>query len=682
MAEAFRYSQWDGTQEVFSLSEDALMDELSDQLLANGDVTSALRNILRRGLDSPTGKTKGVQDLLEELRNRKQRTLDTHDLSSVLDDIRKKLEDILQHEKSGIEKELDRARRLQQETQGSEDSGLDQETVQKLLKDLERRASSSQEFLQGISSDDTAGAIKELRDYEFMDAQAKQEFDELLQMLQQQAANSLFKDLSQSLQDMSQDQVQALKQMVRDLNEMLQHKLQGGEPDFQQFMDRYEPLLGPNPPADLDDLIEEMRRRMAQMQSLMDSMSPDQKQELQDLLRSALNDQDLQRELAELAAIMDELDPMSSLRQDYPFSGTEELDLSEVMEVMEQLQRMDALERQLRKVQQGGSIDEVDLSSLEDLLGEEARQALAQLAKMSEFLEDAGYIRKVGNRYELTPRGMRKIGHRALQEIFAYIKKDRIGSHQADATGYGIEYADATKSYEFGDPFIPHMQRTILNAVLRDSAGTPVKIRPEDFEIYRTEQLAQASTVLMLDLSLSMAMRGNFMAAKKVALAMDNLIRTQFPRDKLFIVGFSTYARELKPEQLAHMTWDEFDPYTNIQHGLLLAQKLLSRTKGGTKQIIMISDGEPTAHMEGGQVFLQYPPSPRTIRQTLAEVRRCTQQSIVINTFMLDRNSFLVDFVEQLTRLNRGRVFYTTPERLGHYILVDYLNSRKRKMVV
>ena len=418
------------------------------------------------------------------------------------------------------------------------------------------------------------------------------------------------------------------------------------------------------------------------MQSLLNSMSPEQRQSLQDLLSSAISDPELQQELAQLAANMEELDPMGSLRQEYPFAGTEKLDLSDALQVMEQLQKMEQLERQLRKVQQGGSVSDVDQGALEEVLGEEARQALERLAKMGELLEDSGYIRKLGNRFELTPKGMRKIGHRALQEIFAYIKKDRMGSHQTDSQGYGIEYADATKSYEFGDPFLPHTQRTILNAVLRESTGTPVKVRPEDFEVYRTEQLAQSSTVLMLDLSLSMAMRGNFMAAKKVALALDNLIRTQFPRDKLFIIGFSTYAREVKPEKLPYMSWDEFDPYTNIQHGLLLAQKLLSRVKGGSKQIIMISDGEPTAHMEGGQVFLQYPPSPRTIRRTLAEVRRCTQQSIVINTFMLDRNSYLVDFVEQLTRLNRGRVFYTTPERLGHYILVDYLNARKKKVVV
>ena len=182
----------------------------------------------------------------------------------------------------------------------------------------------------------------------------------------------------------------------------------------------------------------------------------------------------------------------------------------------------------------------------------------------------------------------------------------------------------------------------------------------------------------MLDLSLSMAMRGNFLAAKKVALALDNLIRSQFPRDSLHIVGFSTYAREVKPDKLAYLTWDELDHYTNIQHGLNTARRLLDRSHGGTRQIIMVSDGEPTAHMEGGRLYLQYPPSPRTIRETLKEVRRCTRQDIKINTFMLERSAYLAEFVEQMTSINRGRVFYTSPAKLGEYILVDYLTSRRK----
>ena len=168
-----------------------------------------------------------------------------------------------------------------------------------------------------------------------------------------------------------------------------------------------------------------------------------------------------------------------------------------------------------------------------------------------------------------------------------------------------------------------------------------------------------------------------FQAAKKVALALDNLIRTQFPTDTLRIVGFSTYAREVKPEDLAYLSWDDFDPYTNIQHGLLLARKLLGRRKGSNKQILLISDGEPTAHIENGELFSQYPSHSRTIVETLNEVRRCSRMGIMINTFMLDRSNNLIEFVDRMARISRGRVFYTTPDKLGNYILVDYITTRR-----
>ncbi len=678
----FRYSHWDGSQSIFPLDESAIMGELSDQLLSQGDVSAALRSLMRRGLPNRFGeRSMGLQDLLQRLQQRRQEQLQRHNLGSALDDLRKKLESVLGHEKAGIQRQVERARELQRQAEGAPAHGLDPETARRLAQDLERRATRNQEFLQSVPKNDLGKAIAQLRDYEFMDPQAKEEFDELLKMLQRQAADSFFKDVSQALRNMSPEALQFLKQMVRDLNEMLEQRLQGQEPDFQKFMERFGSLFGPNPPQSLDQLIEQVQRQMRQVQSLLNSLSPEQAKELQGLLQSIMGDPGLQEELGRLAAHLEDADPLAGLRREYPFSGQDQVDLSQALDLMDQLHRMDELERQLRRAQQGSSAGDIDRDLVREVLGEEARHALDQLARLAEFLEKQGYIRQTGARFELTPKGMRKIGQKALQEIFAYIKKARPGGHQVDSLGSGGELADATKPYEFGDDFHPHLQKTILNAVRRESAGTPVRLQPGDFEVYRTEHLSQSATVLMLDLSLSMAMRGNFMAAKKVALALDSLIRTNFPRDKMFIVGFSTYAREIKADRLPYLSWDEFDPYTNIQHGLAVSQKLLSRIKGGSKQIIMISDGEPTAHMESGQLYLQYPPSPRTIRATLSEVRRCTQQTIVINTFMLDRNSYLVDFIEQLTRINRGRVFYTTPERLGQYILVDYLSSRRRKMV-
>jgi uncharacterized protein with von Willebrand factor type A (vWA) domain len=219
-----------------------------------------------------------------------------------------------------------------------------------------------------------------------------------------------------------------------------------------------------------------------------------------------------------------------------------------------------------------------------------------------------------------------------------------------------------------------------MTSIYREPGKPPIRLSVDDFEVYKTEALTRTATVLMLDLSLSMPMRGNFEAAKRVTIALDGLIRGQYPKDSLSIVGFSSYARVIKKEDLSYMGWDEFDPYTNMQHGFYLARKLLARERSTNKQIILISDGEPTAHMEAGNIYFQYPPSPRTLQLTLREVRNCTQKGVVINTFMLESGRFFSSFVTQIARINKGRVFFTSADSLGQYLLVDYMSNKKRRI--
>jgi uncharacterized protein with von Willebrand factor type A (vWA) domain len=445
-------------------------------------------------------------------------------------------------------------------------------------------------------------------------------------------------------------------------------------------MQQYGDLFGDNPPQSLDELVEQMQRQMSQMQNLLDSLPSDMRQQLQDLLMDKIADPELRDEMAELAANLEYLYPQRDLRNQYPFRGDEEIDLSQAMDLMGDMQDMDELERQLERTQYGGDIDDIDEAKLRELLGDEAAETLDQLKQFLEILEEAGYIRKRGSNYELTPRGTRKIGQAALGEIYAQLKKEQAGKHKVADPGRGVERSDDTKAYEFGDPFHLHLEKTIMNALKRDGAQMPVRLQRDDFEVWKSEQLSQTTTVLMVDLSWSMALRGSFQAAKKVALALQNLITTQFARDSLYIIGFSAYARELKADQLPYVRWDESVLGTNMHHALMLAQNLLAKHKTGTRQIIMISDGEPTAHLERGRSYFAYPPSPITIRETLKEVRRCTQKNITINTFMLDRNYYLKEFVNQMAKMNKGRVFYTTPDRLGEYILVDYVRNKKKNV--
>jgi uncharacterized protein with von Willebrand factor type A (vWA) domain len=544
---------------------------------------------------------------------------------------------------------------------------------------LQNIAERKRQFLEGLP-EDVPGKIKELQNYEFMDPEAQHRFQELMEMLKKAMLETFFKDIHQQIANMSPEDLARLKQMVRDLNQMLSEQMAGGEPDFEGFMQQYGDLFGPNPPQSIEELISQMQQQIAGMQNLLDSLPPDMRQQLQDLLMDKVGDPELQAELSELAGNLELLYPMRDLRNQYPFRGDEELDLNEAMRLMDRMQSIDELERQLERTQYGGDIDDIDEKKLEELLGEEARRTLDQLRQFLEILEEAGYIRRRGNTWELTPKGTRKIGQKALGEIYAQLKKDSFGRHPLRDPGLGGERADDTKPYEFGEPFHLALDKTLMNAVQREGPGVPVRVQKDDFEIYRAEQLTQTATVMMVDLSWSMALRGSFQAAKKVALALYNLIRTQFSRDSLYIIGFSAYARELKAEELPYVRWDESVLGTNMHHAFMLAQQLLAKHKGGTRQVIMISDGEPTAHLERGRSYFAYPPSPITIRETLKEVRRATKKDIVINTFMLDRNYYLKEFVNQVAKINKGRVFYTTPDKLGQYILVDYVRNKKKQI--
>jgi uncharacterized protein with von Willebrand factor type A (vWA) domain len=301
------------------------------------------------------------------------------------------------------------------------------------------------------------------------------------------------------------------------------------------------------------------------------------------------------------------------------------------------------------------------------------------MRQMTEILEKAGYVERRDRRLELTPRGMRRIGQGALRDIFDQLKKSRLGQHQLHRTGQGVEAGEEVKAYEYGDPFLLDLNETLFNSLQRQGRGLPVRIEPRDFAVRRTEHSSQASTVLMIDMSRSMFLRGCFLAAKKVAIALDSLIRSQFPRDSLYVVGFSNYAVELKPQSLPAITLNDYVYGTNMQHGFQVARSLLARHRGN-RQIIMVTDGEPTAHLdESGRTFFAYPPTFRTIQETLREVRRCTRDRVVINTFMLERGPYLTEFVNQMTRINKGRAFFVSPERLGEYILVDYVSGKQRR---
>jgi uncharacterized protein with von Willebrand factor type A (vWA) domain len=644
----YRYSRWDGTQKI-DLDADELLSAMADDLLADGDPWRALRRLMQQGARMPEGqRMPGLKDLLDRLRRQKQQRLDRYDLGSSMEEIKKKLEEIVQTERQGIkERTPEGPQRAQREQK-----------------------------LDAIPPD-PAGRLRDLQQYEFVSPEAKQKFEELLASLRQQMMQPMFNSMQQALQNMSPQDLARMREMMQDLNRMLRQKADGEEPDFDAFMAKW----GQHFPGveSLDQLIEQMGRQMAAMQSLMQSLSPEQRAQLDEMLRGLmLQDERLEAQMRQLAMNLSEFLPLDEMTRRYPFKGDEEVSMQEAMRLLREMQEMDELEREIRGVRALEDLDQVDRERVERLLGPEAAEDLERLKALTQQLEDAGYLEREGDELSLTARAIRKIADQALRDVFAVLKRDRIGGHAIQRRGAGGDQTDETKAYEFGDPFLLDLKETVMNALERSGPGTPIRLAPTDFEVYRTELRTQAATVVMLDMSRSMLNNGYFLPAKKVALALSALIRGQFPRDALYIIGFSLYARTFTPEQLPTLSWSEWNIGTNMHAGFALSRQLLGRHKGGNRQILMVTDGEPTAHLENGVADFSYPPSPRTFQETLKEVQRCTREGITINTFMLERSSYLVGFVEDMARINHGRAFMAAPDRLGEYVVVDFVRSRRR----
>ena len=703
-----RYSQWDGTQKQV-LQANEILDSLSEDLMEFGDLQQAMRYLMQRGMDTDDGNyIRGLRDMVRQLKDQKRKQLERYDMSSVMDDISRQLKEIIDMEKETIQEWIEqkvageqsrkfmddlfrdidenlktdpRNNHPDQKT-GSEqtprDDGQkpddDENFTDQVLSDIGQQ---NQAFIESLP-DDTAGKIRVLQDYEFLNPEAQKKFLKLIQQLRQAMTKSFFRDIENMVNQMSEGDIDRMKDMIRDLNEMLVKKIEGEDPGFDEFMEKHGDMFGDNPPKSLDELLQQMQQQMEATRSLFNSMSPDQQEQLQNLMNSRFGDPELEQEFMKLAQ---EMDFFNAQGKRYNFSGNEGIDLQAAMELMREMAELDALEQQMQRAQYDGKVDSIDGDKVEELLGEEARENLEELKKMFEILEQAGYARKDDkNKWKLTPRGTRTLGQRALGEIYARLRKQNLGNHAIPEEGRFGERIEDSKPYEFGDPFHLHMPKTIRNALDREGPGAPVRLETGDFEVYRNELITQTSTVLMVDLSWSMALRGSFQSAKKVAMALHNLISAAYPRDSLYVLGFSALAHEIKSHDLPYLQYDDFLLGTNMQHALILAEKLLAKHQQGTRQIIMVTDGEPTAHLENGRPVFAYPPTQATFSKTLRAIRSCTARNITINTFMLDQSYYLKAFVEQMTKINGGRVFYTEPHKLGEYILVDYVQNKRKHL--
>ena len=635
-----RYSRWDGSQHPLDDEVDVaqVLDEMSEELLSGYGGHWSLRELHRRGMQGRSG----LDSMLGRLRRARREWAERNNLSGPLQQVREELDNILGLERAEL----------------SDKEGDEAQLKQIQLDALPRYP---------------AGALRELQNYDFSSTEAKTRYDALVEKLKQEVLDSYFKSLMGSMQSVTPEDVARMKEMMAELNEMIAARDRGDNVDFDGFMSRYGDMF-PENPKNLDELLEVLARRMAAMSRLMASLSPQQRAELQELTESVLSDLDLAWEMDQLNQNLRELMPNLPWDEVSPNMGDQEMPMSEAVDAIERVSEMEELEQTMSGDYAGATLEDIDEDQLRRALDEDAVHDLQWLKKIERALEEAGVVNRTKGRLELTARGARMIGERSLTRVLDRIRREP--SHRA--RGGQAEPTGQTKPWTFGDSDPISVERTVYNSVLRTGPGRAVKLAPDDFEVVETESRPRTATALLLDLSFSMPLRGHWIPAKRMALALHALIVGKYPQDSLYLIGFSDYARRMEASDLASVGWEDVHG-TNMEHAFMLAGRVLAEDPRSIKQVIMVTDGEPTAHLDDGYALFNWPPIPETIEKTLRQAMRLARSNISINVFMLDTSPGLEEFMARLSSLTGGDIFLADSAEIGQTVIGSYLRERRRR---
>jgi uncharacterized protein with von Willebrand factor type A (vWA) domain len=658
----YRYGPYDGGPDPLASPYDArrALDEMGDSVLAGSDPATALRDLLRRGLQGH----RGLDDMLRRVREQREQIRRRGRLDGILEQARALL-----------------------------DTAIGQERAE-LFPDPSDDARMREAELDALPAD-TAQAIRRLADYQWRSDAARQTFEQLKELLRREVLDSQFRGMKEALANPDPEALQRVKDMLADLNTMLEADARGEhtQEDFDAFMERYGDLF-PDRPANLEELVDQLARRAMAAQRLLSSLSAEQRDELAGLMDQAMSDAGLAAEMARLSDALRARRPEIEMAgwQQESMTGDAPLGLGDATTALADLADLADLEAALGQDYPGARLDDVDEESIRRSLGRQAVDDMEALRQIERELERQGYLQRVAGRLELTPKAVRRLGETALRQIFADLPEGRLGDHDQRDAGQAGEPTGATRAWQFGDEQAIDTPATVRNALLRDATaigerpgsggperGLPlVQLSPEDFEVGETERRGAAAVCLLVDLSYSMALRGTWAVAKQTALALHALIRSRYPQDSIQVVGFSNYARELRETDLAGLGWDMVQG-TNLHHALVLAGRFLDQRPEHDPVVLIVTDGEPTAHLlRDGQYWFDWPPAPETLELTLAEVDKMTRRRALLNIFMLADDERLTAFVEEVARRNGGRVLRAQPDRLGEYVVRDFLRTRRK----
>ncbi len=649
MSSTVRYGPYDDGPDPLAAPFDVAeaLDRVGDDVMAGSSPAQALRDLVRRGTDG----LRGLDELRRQARRQARELRERNRLDGTLEEVRALLDKAVGEERAALFPEP------------SDDARLRESRLDSLPTEASR-------------------AVRELADYDWRSPQARATFEQLQDLLRREVLDRQFRGLKQALENPDPQALQRLKDMLADLNRMLEADARGEhtQADFDAFMDRYGDLF-PDQPTTLDELVDSLARRAAAAERMMNSLTAQQRAELGELMDQALADLDLAVEMGRLG------DQLRARRPDLDWdgrrrmNGDEGLGVGDATSALEELADLEQLEETLGQSYPGAGLEDVDPEAVRRALGRAAVDDVERLRQVERELERQGYLTRSDGRLELTAKAVRRLGRTALRRVFSSLQAARRGDHDVRDAGAAGELTGAARAWQFGDEQPLDVVRTIGNALRRAEQPAPgggVRLAVEDFEVRETERRTSAAVCLLFDLSYSMVLNETWGPAKQTALALETLISTQFPQDALQVVGFSNYARQLRPHEVAMLDSDMVQG-TNLQHALMVAGRFLDRHPESEPVVLVVTDGEPTAHLlRNGEATFDWPPSPQTLEVTLAEVDRMTRRGATLNIFMLGEEPRLREFVDEVARRNGGRVFSPDAERLGEYVVSDFLRARRR----
>jgi uncharacterized protein with von Willebrand factor type A (vWA) domain len=653
-----RYRPWRGGPDPLAPPFDVreALDAIGEDVLAGGSLREALGDLLRRGLPDEQGP--GLDELRARAARMRREAARRGRLDGALTRAQAKLDQALASERDALA--------------GRDDD--DARFAEARLDDLPRSA---------------ARAVSDLLDYQWASPDAQRLYREILDDLRGDVLDQQFRGLRDALAGLQSGAGDAarstanqrVKDMLADLNGLLARHARGEDTTeaFAQFMDRHGDLFAENP-QDVDELVAVLARRAAAARRLMASLTPQQREELAGLMAGALGDPELAAQLAALD------DTLRTLRPDLPWEGGERmrgerpLGYGEAADALAEIADLDDLLDALGQQHAGATLDDIDVEQVERALGSGAAHDVRRLQQLERELQRQGWLVRGDDGLQLSPKALRRLGQTALRTVFEHLADGGRGEHDVRDAGAAGEATGASRRWELGDEQPLDVVRTVANAVRRGGPGHPkrqVRLHVEDFEVVETERRSGAAVALCVDLSYSMISQGRWGPMKQTALALAHLVATRFPQDALQIIGFGRHAAALSVEKLAGVEPD-YVQGTNLQHALRIAGRHLRRHPDGEPVVLVVTDGEPTAHLtpEGAATFA-YPPLPETIRATVAEVDALTRYGAAINVFMLGEDPGLQRFVDAIARRNGGRVLTPALDRLGQYVVSDYLRSRR-----